>query len=299
MKNYGLLFAGQGAQYIGMGKDLYEEYDFVKELYAKANAILGYKLEDIIFKENSLLNQTKYTQTAILVTSIAMYEVLKRKLSINPVVMSGFSLGEYTALYASGVFSFEDVIKLVNLRANFMDEAANANQGSMAAILNPDFDILNKVCAEVGNVWIANYNSYSQVVISGLTSSVDIVLEKLSGLKIKAIKLNVSGAFHCPLMYTAAKNFEKVLKDFTPNQPNVDIIMNYNAKPLEFSNLFEAMTKQIYMPVQFIQTIEKMISDYKVDNFIEIGPGKTLSGFVKRINREVETLNFENLNLKE
>lgn len=296
-KRYAFLFSGQGSQYIGMGKDIYDEYEYVREMFAKANEILDYKLEDIVFSENNLINQTKYTQISVLVVTCALYEVVKRELGLTPTVVSGFSLGEYSALYASGIFDFGDVVKLVNYRASFMEEAATKAKGAMAAILNLDKDTLMKICDSIGSVWIANYNSPNQLVISGLDEQVNKVIELVSSeYKGRAIKLNVSGAFHSPLMIDAAKNYQKVLKDFNPNRPNIPILMNYNAKELEFSNLENALTKQIYSPVYFSDTISNIINNYNVDKFIEVGPGRVLSGFVKKINREIETNNFENLN---
>lgn len=294
--NIGFLFSGQGSQYIGMGKDIYEKYDYVREMFEEANAILGYRLEDIIFQENNLLNQTKYTQVSVLVVTCSLYEVVKRELGLKAIVSSGFSLGEYSALYANGVFNFREIVKLVNYRANFMDEAATFNSGAMAAIIGLEKDILMDICSNTGDVWIANYNTPSQLVISGLKNKVlhvaDVVINEYGK---RAIVLNVSGGFHSPLMGEAAHKLENRFSEFNPKVPHTPLIMNYNAEVLDFANLKEALKKQVYSPVYFSDTISKMINDFNIETFIEIGPGKVLSGFVKNIDRSKVIVNFEQL----
>lgn len=296
MKRIGFLFSGQGSQAFGMGKDIYDEFDYVKAMFKEANSILGYELEDIIFKENDLLNQTKYTQAAVLVVTCCLYEVVKREIDLEPIVLAGFSLGEYSALYANGIFNFRDIVEIVKQRANFMDEASKINKGSMAAIIGLEKEVLEAVCSNVGGVWIANYNTPNQLVISGLDKNVQDVVSIISGeYKKRAIPLNVSGGFHSPLMSDVAYNLEKVLINYSPNVPKKPIIMNFNAEVLDISNLKEAIKKQVYSPVYFSDTISKMITDFNVDLFVEIGPGKVLSGFVRKIDRNKEVVNFEGL----
>lgn len=296
MRKTGLLFSGQGAQAPNMGKDIYEKYDYVRDMFKEANQILGYKLEGIIFKDNPLLNQTKYTQASVLVVSLALYEVIRRELNIEANVLAGFSLGEYSALYANGIYNFSEIVDIVNKRANFMDEVAINNKGMMAAVIGLEKDILEDICDTVGNVWIANYNTPSQLVISGISKSVEEVIEIVTNdYKKRAIPLNVSGGFHSPLMINAASKLGEVLEKYNAKKPKLPMLMNYNAEELDFNNLKNALKLQVHSPVYFSDTISKMINDYNVDLFVEVGPGKVLSGFVKKIDRSKEVVNFEKL----
>lgn len=295
-KRIAFLFAGQGSQYIGMAKDIYEKYDYVKEMFREANEILGYRLEDLIFIENNLLNQTLYTQTAILVVTCCIYEVLKRELNLKPTVVSGFSLGEYSALYSAGIYSFKEIVNLVFHRATLMEIEATKNAGAMAAIIGLDKEILEEICNRYGDVWIANYNTPSQLVISGLKSKMDKVVNEIIDIhKKKVIYLNVNGAFHSKFMKDAAINLKPFLLQFNPKKPLYPILMNYNAKELEIDDVVLALVNQIYSPVYFFDIIFKMINEYEIEEFIEIGPGKVLSGFVRKIDRNKSIFNFEKL----
>lgn len=296
-KKIALLFAGQGAQYIGMGKDLYEKFDYVKDMYDQANQILGYNVTDICFKENNFINQTKYTQPAMLITSIAIYEVLKRHYILNPSVIAGFSLGEYSALYAAKVFDFPQIVELINYRSLYMHECALENKGAMAAIIGMHREKLQELCNEIKNVSIANYNCPNQLVVGGLDSSIEelCLRAKDNGAK-RAIKLNVSGAFHTTFMSQAAAKLYEVIKKYSYNKPKVDVIMNCNSSALQFEYLPELMKKQIESSVYFEDTIRKMINEYHIDLFIEIGPGNVLSGFVKKIDATKDTISLNNLN---
>jgi [acyl-carrier-protein] S-malonyltransferase len=288
------LFAGQGSQYLGMGKDFYDKFPYLHRLYDQASEILGYDIKEICFERNDLLNITEYTQPAILVTSCAIYEVLKRDCSLPPVAFAGFSLGEYSALYAAGIFDFQTIIELIKYRAQFMAEAAHENLGSMAAIIGLDKTLLERICLETG-VWIANYNCSNQIVISGAKDKIMKAIEKAKDLKARrAVLLNVSGAFHTPLMESAALKMQAILEKVPVKKPSFPVIMNYNAQPLELDSLKELMVKQIVSPVRFEETIQ-LLMKYN-GRFLEIGPGKVLSGFLRRINPEMESLSIENIN---
>lgn len=296
MKKVGLLFAGQGSQYLGMGKSLYHNYSFVRDLFKEASEIINYNLEDIIFNNQELLNKTKYTQIAILVVSIAIYEVLKKEIDFEVVATAGFSLGEYTALYASGVFDFKDIVNLVKTRAELMEAASADLGGAMAAIIGMETDVLLELCREIGDCYIANYNTVGQVVISGVKENVKKVADIVtSTYRKRAIFLNVSGPFHSLYMRDAAKEYKEKLKDYKYNELNTKIIMNYNASELKIDEVFTAMEKQIYSPVYFQDSINKMISDLNINLFFEVGPGKVLSGFVRKIDRTKQVISFESL----
>lgn len=300
MGKLAILFAGQGAQYDKMGYDLYQKYPEVQDLYLKASDVLGYDLTDICFTNNDKINQTKYTQPSILVTSIAIYTILQRELEIKPDYLAGFSLGEYSALYASGIFDFKTIVDLIKKRAYFMEEAAEKNKGSMAAIIGMERNKLEQLCSDVekttGIVKIANYNCPNQLVISGEVSAVNSLCEKAkeNGAK-RAITLNVSGGFHTVLMESAAKRMYEAVLKVKRNKPTIDIYMNCNAEILDINELPELMEKQIKSSVYFEDSIRKMI-DNGVDTFIEIGPGKVLSGFVRKIDRTKKVISINDLN---
>ncbi len=294
MNKVGVLFAGQGSQYIGMGQDFYNEFDYVREIYKKANSILGYEIESICFKENDMLNQTIFTQPSILTTSIGIYTAFLKELNIKPNIVEGFSLGEYSALFAARVFDFETIIKLVKYRAKLMNEAAEQNKGAMAAIIGLEKNILEKLCQNESEfVHIANYNCSTQFVVSGTENAVKNICEKAKAVSARrAIILNVSGAFHSPLMSGAAKKMLEVLQKTKFSKPSIPIVMNCNAQYLNEKDLFIVMKKQIESSVYFEDSVKLMIKD-GVDTFIEIGPGNVLTALVKKIdpNMKVITIN--------
>jgi [acyl-carrier-protein] S-malonyltransferase len=293
--SYAVLFAGQGSQYIGMGKDFYDKYDYVKDLYKSASLVLGYDLEDLCFKENELINQTKYTQPAVLVTSIAIFEVLKREYNLTIDATAGFSLGEYSALHASGVFDYQTIIHLIKYRALYMHEAALQTKGGMAAIIGMKREDLEKLCEEDSHVSIANYNCPNQLVVGGVYDHVVTLCEKAkqNGAK-RAIMLNVSGGFHTSLMSEAASKMVDLIMHTKYHNPKFSIYMNCNALKLELPNLPQLMKKQIESPVYFEDTIRHMIES-GVDTFIEVGPGSVLSGFVKKIDISKKSITIDKL----
>lgn len=292
-----LVFAGQGSQYIGMGKDFFDRYQEVRNMYQEASEILGYDLAKLCFTENDLVNQTIYTQPAVLVTSCAIYEILKKELPFKVNVMSGFSLGEYSALYAAGVYDFKTIVAIVKKRAEYMNHASEKTKGSMAAILGMERDTLKKLCDEIGDVYIANYNSPVQIVVGGKENLVNQLCNHVKTVYNKrAILLNVSGGFHTPLMNSAALKMRDHLKNINYQQPMVDVIMNYNAQPLAVNYLVDSLTKQIESSVLFEDSIKLIIKEYHIDTFIEIGPGRVLSGLIKKIDPTKKIISIDNWN---
>lgn len=298
MSKLAVLFAGQGAQYQGMGRSFYELPD-INYYYQKANEILGYELEDLIFTENELLNHTKYTQPCILVTSIAIYETLRKEAKIEPQVVAGFSLGEYSALYASGVFGYEEIVKLIKRRGEAMNECAHTFPGKMCAILGLERHIVKNICndvtKDVGLVSIANYNCPGQLVIGGIKEAVEEVSNRalLRGAK-RVVPLNVSGGFHTRLMEKAAWDVYRYAQTIPHNKPKIPIIMNATADYLDINDLHKLMKLQIEGSVYFEDTINKMIQD-GVTKFIEIGPGNVLSGFVRKITKDVDVISINTI----
>lgn len=287
------MFPGQGAQYIGMGKDFYEQIPVCREMFELAGQASGLNVSALCFEENEQINITEYTQIAMLAAEVAMLKAVEQK-GIRPDVTAGLSLGEYGALVASGIMAPEDVFKIVRKRGIYMQEAVPEG-GAMTAVLGLDTEIIEKICEKTpGMVSIANYNCPGQIVITGENGAMQAAVASLTeaGAK-RCVPLKVSGPFHSQMLTGAGEKLAKELESVMVHEISIPYIANvtadYVTKKEDVKPLLE---KQVSSSVRWQQTIERMLSD-GVDTFIEIGPGKTLSGFMRKINRDVKVLNIE------
>lgn len=287
MKAY--VFPGQGSQFTGMGKDLYEQYPLAKELFEQANDILGYRISDVMFEgSDEDLRQTKITQPAIF-----LHSVIKARLagdSFQPDAVAGHSLGEFSALVAAGAIRFEDGLKLVQQRALAMQRACEAQPGTMAAILGLEDSIVENICAGIDDIVVpANYNSPGQLVISGTISGVEAAVEKLkeAGAK-RAVMLPVGGAFHSPLMEPAREELQAALENTVFQAPVCPIYQNVNAQPVtDPEEIRLNLISQLTAPVRWTQTIRNMI-EHGVTHFTETGGnGSVLRGLIRQVNKEI------------
>jgi len=295
MGKIAFMFPGQGAQYVGMGKDFYDAVPVSREMFELAGKASGLDVVSLCFEENEKINITEYTQIAMLAAEVAMLKAVEEK-GVKPDVTAGLSLGEYGALTASGVMSPEDVFKVVRQRGIYMQEAVPTG-GAMTAVLGMDAETIEKICEETeGIVSIANYNCPGQIVITGEEKAVAAAAEKLTGAGAKrCVPLEVSGPFHSQMLTGAGEKLGKVLEEVTVGDIRIPYIANVTADYVrEKEQVRELLTKQVSSSVRWEQTIRRMIED-GVDTFIEIGPGKTLSGFMRKISRDVKTLNIEKL----
>jgi len=287
MKGY--IFPGQGSQFTGMCQDLYLKYDELKSLFKTSEKILGFDISKIMFEgSKEELTQTKVTQPAIFIHSMAIIKILGE--SFKPNLVAGHSLGEFSALVASGALNFEDGLKLVSIRAKAMQKSCEKTNGTMAAILGLENKIIEDICQETNGIVVAaNYNCPGQVVISGEVDAVKNACEKLSSAGARrALVLNVGGAFHSELMIDAKKELSSAINQTVFNQPSCPIYQNVNGRPeLSVEKIKENLIAQLTSPVKWTQSVNKMIQD-GCNNFIEIGPGKVLQGLVRKINRESE-----------
>lgn len=290
MKAY--VFPGQGAQFTGMGKDLYENSALAKNLFEKANAILGFRITDIMFEGTAEeLKETKVTQPAVFLHSVILAKTLGD--DFTPKMVAGHSLGEFSALVANGVLSFEDGLKLVSKRALAMQKACEIKPSTMAAVLGLADHIVEEVCATIDGVVVAaNYNCPGQLVISGETSAVEKACEamKLAGAK-RALLLPVGGAFHSPMMEPAREELEAAIKVTTFATPSCPVYQNVTASSTsDPAEIKKNLIIQLTAPVKWTQSVQQMIAD-GATLFTEVGPGKVLAGLISKIDREAKTIN--------
>lgn len=295
MSKIAFIYPGQGAQVCGMGKDFYEQTEIGKQVFDLATDLLGFSVPELCFTENDRLDITEYTQAAMVTTSIAMTKVLESK-GVKPNVTAGLSLGEYCALYAAGVMSEADAIKTVRQRGILMQSEVPAGLGAMAAVLAMDAAAIEAVIGNNEGVQIANYNCPGQIVISGKKEAVETACEKLkeAGAK-RTIMLNVSGPFHSRMLTGAGEKLGEALEQVEIHKPAVPYVANVTAEYVtDEAEVKPLLMKQVSSSVRWQQSVEAMLAD-GVDTFIEIGPGKTLAGFMRKIDRTVKVLNIEKL----
>lgn len=296
MSKIAFIFPGQGAQACGMGQDFYEQTETGKRIFDKATELMGFSMPQLCFEENDRLDITEYTQAAMVTASIAMMRVLEETKGVRPDVAAGLSLGEYPALAAAGVMSDADAIRTVRQRGILMQEAVPVGIGAMAAILALDASKIEEVLSGIDDVSIANYNCPGQIVISGRKEAVEEANAKLleAGAK-RAVMLNVSGPFHFAMLAEAGRKLGEVLAGVTIHTPVIPYVANVTAQYVtKAEDVRPLLEKQVSSSVRWQQSVEAMLQD-GVDTFIEIGPGKTLAGFMRKITRDVKVINIEKL----
>ena len=287
----GLVFAGQGSQYVSMGQEFYDNYDTVKAIYD--NVTLDFDIKTLCFKgPTTTLNDTAYAQPCILLTSSAIASLIKEH-NINISYLCGLSLGEYSALVYSDCLSLQDGLDIVRYRGQIMSEALNPETSGMYAVLNVDINVIEAYCQQTG-CYVANYNCPGQTVVSGYKENLDRFIQLLQDNNYrKPIALNVSGAFHTPLLEDASNKLVTYLSKYNFDEPNIPIIFNINAKE-ECSDLINNLGSQIKSSVYFHQSIEYMIAN-DVDTIIEVGPGNVLSKFIRKINRDIKVYSIDSV----
>lgn len=286
------IFPGQGSQVIGMGKDFYDNSDLAQDFFNRADKALGFSLSKLCFEGPAEeLVKTEYVQPAILTVSVISYfETLKKFPDLKFDIAAGHSLGEYSALVASGVLDFEDAVTLVNKRGKFMQEAVPQGSGKMLAVLGKEVSEIEEITKDLPEVQIANINAPGQIVVSGSAKQIDEFVTKAAGWKV--IPLQVSAPFHCNLMKPAAENLAKELAKINYGKMNIPVIANYTAEIYE-NNYADLLTKQVCGRVRWVETMD-LAKNLGVDTVIEFGAGNVLTGLMKRINKEAKRLNVAN-----
>ena len=287
MSKIAFIYPGQGAQKAGMGKDFYENSPLARDIYDRASECLELDMRALCFEENDLLDQTEYTQAAMVTTCLAMTAVLNEQ-GVAADVTAGLSLGEYCAIAEAGAMDLLDAIRLVRVRGQLMQHTVPTGEGAMAAVLGMDADQIDAVIEPIANVTVANYNCPGQIVITGRTAGIEQASKVLkeAGAK-RVVPLNVSGPFHSPMLRSAGEKLGKELMTVQLGELKIPYVTNVTAEYVtDSSRIRELLTRQVYSPVRWEQSIRKMIAQ-GVDTFVEIGPGRTLTGFLRKIDRNV------------
>ena len=292
MSKIAFIYPGQGAQKAGMGKDFYENSELAKAIYDKATELLQIDMKALCFEENDKLDLTEYTQAAMVTTCLAMTKVLEEK-GLKPDVTAGLSLGEYCAISVAGGMKEMDAVKLVRKRGILMQNTVPKGEGAMAAILGMEAGAIENVIKEIEDVTVANYNCPGQIVITGKTAAVGEAAEALKNAGAKrAVMLNVSGPFHSPMLESAGEELRKEMEAMEFSELKLPYVTNVTAEYInDISETKELLAKQVSASVRWQESMEKMIAD-GVDTFVEIGPGKTLNGFLRKIDRNVKVYNI-------
>lgn len=293
------VYSGQGSQYVGMGQELYDAYPVYRQVFQEASDVLGFEMAELCFNEGTELNATEYTQPAILTMSMAISAVLKEEIGVTPAMVAGLSLGEYSALVESGALAFQEAVALVKQRGKFMTEAVPKGVGAMSAVMGLSRQEVEEACQKAsskGVVIAANYNMPTQIAIAGEVEAVAYAEEILTEIGARrVIRLNVSGPFHTTLLEPASIKLAEVLGQVTVNEMKIPVVTNVNGSLIPSKEaIIPTLVKQVMSPVYWQDCVETLIAE-GVDTFIEVGPGKALTGFIKKIDKTVTVQNVENL----